>query len=71
MEVVNIPLGTVGDIEVDEASGTFTIKVQANIFGNPEAATFTLSVAEVLSGIVAGITNPILKQTLTWAIELL
>lgn len=71
MEVVNVPLGSIGDIEVDEAQGTFTIKIQANLFGNPESATLTLSVAEVLSGIVAGITNPVLRQTLTWALQLL
>ena len=70
-EIVDIPIGSIGDITVDEANGTFTVVIAANLFGNPEQATLSLSVAQILGGIASGVTNPILRQVLTWAVTLL
>lgn len=70
-QLADIPIKGFGDIFVDEAAGNFSFEVKGTVLGTPEDFTFNLPIAQVLAGLAAGITNPILKWALTFVISML
>lgn len=70
-QLIDIPITGFGDILVNETNGTLSFEVKGIVLGTPEDFTFNLPIAQVLGGLAAGISNPILKWALTFVLSML
>jgi hypothetical protein len=70
MRLIDIPILKNDELIVNEEAGTFTIELKGSILGSDQDLKLQFGVKNILSLLLVGITNPILKWTLTILINL-
>ena len=71
MKLVDYTFAKNDEFIVDATAGTLTFEVKGTLLGNPEDVQIQLGLKTVLLAILAGVTNPVLKWTLTLLINIL
>lgn len=71
MQIIDVPIKGFGDILVDETAGTLTFEIKGTVLGTPEDFKFQLPMAQLMTGILSGVTNPVLKWLLGMVLSVL
>jgi len=71
MQIIDIPIGSLGDVEIDEAAGIVTIKAKLNLGGQEEDGSVSIPVGPFLQKLADAVTNPVVRWLLQAIVGLL